>query len=50
MEEYTESLKEFLGAKRNFDKTIFKIAGTIYRSVNKGRFTYEQCLNALNKL
>jgi len=29
---------------------MFKIMGTIYRGVNKGKFTYEQGLNALNKL
>lgn len=50
MEKYVENLKEFLGAKRNFDKTMFKIAGTIYRGVNKGRFTVKQVLNELNKL
>lgn len=50
MAEYVKDLKEFLGTKRNFNKTMFKIAGTIYRGVTKERFTYEQGLNALNKL
>lgn len=50
MAEYTRQLQEFLGTKRNFSKTMFKITGTIIRGVNKGRFTYEQGLNALNKL
>lgn len=50
MEKYVEDLKEFLGTKRNFTKTMFKITGTIIRGVQKGRFTYEQGLKALEKL
>lgn len=50
MEEYVDLLKEHLGSQRNFKKKMFKVAGTIYRGVTKGRFTKEQGLNALNKL
>ena len=37
MEEYTERLKQNLGKQRYLTKTMFKIAGTIYRGVTKGR-------------
>lgn len=50
MEEYTHELKQHLDKNRNWTKTMFKIAGTIYRGVNNNRFTVEQGLNALNKL
>ncbi len=47
MTEYTKLLKEYLGKQRHFTKTMFKIAGTIYRGVNNNRFTVEQALNKL---
>lgn len=47
MTEYTRLLKEYLGEQRTFTKTMFKIAGTIYRDVNNNRFTVEQALNKL---
>ncbi|MCI9245609.1 MAG: hypothetical protein HFJ30_00405 [Clostridia bacterium] len=47
MEEYTKSLQKFLEEQRNWTKTMFKIAGTIYRGVNNNRFTVEQALNKL---
>lgn len=47
MAEYTKQLQEFLGTKRNFSKTMFKITGTIIRGVNNKRFTVEQALNKL---
>lgn len=47
MTEYTKALQEFLGEQRHFTKTMFKIAGTIYRGVNNNRFTVEQALNKL---
>lgn len=48
MEEYTDELKQYLKRNRNWSKTMFKIAGTLYRGVNKGRFTWEQGLNKLD--
>ncbi len=50
MEKYTNLLKGYLVERRNFTKTMFKIVGTIYRGVTKGRFTYEEGLKALQKL
>ena len=47
MEEYTKTLQEHLETNRNWTKTMFKIAGTIYRGVNNNRFTIEQALNKL---
>lgn len=47
MAEYTNKLQEFLGKQRHFTKTMFKIAGTIYRGVNNNRFTVEQALSKL---
>ncbi len=42
MKEYTEALKQHLVNNRNWTKTMFKIAGTIYRGVTNNRFTLEQ--------
>lgn len=50
MEEYTEVLKGYLKGKRNYTKTMFKIMGTIWRGSEKGRFTLDEGLKALNKL
>lgn len=44
MEKYVELLKEYLGKQRHFTKTMFKVAGTIYRGVNSNRSTVEQAL------
>lgn len=50
MEEYTKTLQEHLVSNRTWTKTMFKVAGTIYRGVNNNRFTVEEGLNTLNKL
>lgn len=50
MEEYVDSLKEYLGSRRNLTKKVYVIVGTLYRGVTRGRFTYEQGLNKLNSL
>lgn len=43
MEEYTRLLKEYIGQDRHtYSKTMYKIMGTIYRAVTKGRITWEQ--------
>lgn len=49
MKEYTETLKQHLVNNRNWTKTMFKIAGTIYRGVTNNRFTLEQGLEKLNE-
>lgn len=50
MEEHTNALKGYLQDRRNCKRTIYKIMGTIYRGVNKGRFTLNEGLTALEKL
>ena len=50
MEEYVELLKGHLGSQRNFKKKMFKVTGTLYRGITRGRFTKEQGLNKLNSL
>ena len=50
MEKYVELLQKYLSGKRNFTKTMFKIAGTIYRGATKGRFTYEEGMAKLDAL
>ncbi len=50
MEKYTNKLKDYLGTRRNFGKKVYNIVGTLYRGVTKGRFTYEQGLEKLNRL
>lgn len=47
MEKCTDLLKEYLSEKRNIDKYVFNIVGTIYRGVNNNRFTLEQALTKL---
>ena len=42
MEKCTDLLKEYLNGKRNIDKCVFNVVGTIYRGVNNNRFTLEQ--------
>lgn len=49
MEEYTNTLKDYLGTRRNFGKKVYRIVATLYRGVINGRFTYEQGLSALNR-
>ncbi len=47
MEEYVKSLQEYLEGKRNFNKTMFKVAGTIYRGVTNKRFSIEKAIKKL---
>lgn len=47
MEKCTDLLKEYLNGKRNIDKCVFNVVGTIYRGVNNNRFTLEQALAKL---
>lgn len=49
MEECTDSLKEYLNGKRNIEKIVFKVVGTIFRGVNNKRFTLEQAIVKLNE-
>lgn len=50
MEQYVKLLKEYLEGKRNYTKTMFKITGTLFRGVSKGRFTYNEGLAEMYKL
>lgn len=50
MEEYTEVLADYLKENRKYKKIIYKICGTLYRGVTKGRFSLEEGLEAVNKL
>lgn len=47
MEEYMDLFKDYIGEDT---KTMFKIMGTLYRAVSKGRITWEQGLQKLNSL
>ena len=47
MEKCTDLLKEYLNGKRNIDKCVFNVVGTIYRGVNNNRFTLEHALAKL---
>lgn len=51
MEEYMEMFKKYIGKDRHtYTKAMFKITGTLYRAVSKGRITWEQGLQKLNNL
>lgn len=50
MEKRVELMIKYLGEQRNFTKTMFKISGTLYRGVTRGRFTYEEGIEAMYKL
>lgn len=47
MEKCTDLLNEYLEGRRDIDKYVFNIVGTIYRGVNNNRFTLEQALTKL---
>ena len=49
MEEYTEILEQYLGGKRNYSKTMFKLMGRIYRRVNKGKLTWDEVIKTIEK-
>lgn len=51
MEEYMEILKNYIGEDRHtYTKRMFKVMGTLYRAVSKGRITWEQGLCKLKEL
>lgn len=50
MENYTNLLKNFFGTNRECKRNMFKIMGTLYRAVTKGRITWEQGLEKVNSL
>lgn len=51
MEEYMDLFKDYIGEdRRTYTKTMFKVAATIFRGVTNKRFTYEQAMEALDKL
>lgn len=50
MEEYVNILRSYLDTRRNFRRKVYRIVATLYRGVTNGRFTYEQGLNAINRM
>ena len=42
MEKCTDLLKEYLNGRRDIERTVFNVIGTIFRGVNNNRFTLEQ--------
>lgn len=44
MEKCTDLLKEYLEGRRDIEKIVFKVVGTIFRGVNNKRFTLEQAI------
>ena len=50
MEEYMILFKEYIKEDRHtYTKSMFKIMGSLYREVSKGRITWEQGLQELKK-
>ena len=47
MEKCTDLLNEYLKGRRDINKIVFKIVGTIFRGINNDRFTLEQALAKL---
>lgn len=50
MENHTNLLKNFFGTNRKCKRNMFRIMGTLYRAVTKGRITWEQGLEKVNSL
>lgn len=42
MEKCTDLLNEYLEGRRDIERIVFKVVGTIFRGVNNNRFTLEQ--------
>lgn len=49
MEEYMKLFKEYIKDDRHYTKTMFKLMGTLYRAVSKGRITWEQGLKQIKE-
>ena len=49
MEKCTDLLTEYLEGRRDINKCVFNIVGTIYRGVSNNRFTLDQALTKLWK-
>lgn len=47
MENYTENLKEYLKERRNISKRLYKLIGTTFRRVQKGRTTWENIIKLM---
>lgn len=50
MEEYIETLKEYLQGRRDTTRKVYSIMGTLFRGVQNKRFTWEQGLEYINSL
>ena len=42
--------KEYIKNDRHYTKTMFKIMGTLYRAVSKGRITWKQGFQEIKKM
>ena len=49
MEKCTDLLNEYLNGRRDIDRFVFNVIGTIFRGVNNNRFTLEQAMSKLNE-
>ncbi len=47
MENYVETLKEFLKGKRNISKNAYKFMSKAYRKVAKGIMTWDEVIDIL---
>lgn len=47
MENYIETLKEFLKGKRNISKNAYKFMSKAYRKVAKGIMTWDEVIDIL---
>lgn len=50
MEEYIETLKDYLQDRRDTTRRVYNIMGTLFRGVQNKRFTWEQGLEFINNL
>ena len=49
MEKCTDLLNEYLEGRRDIERIVFKVVGTIFRGVNNNRFTLDQALTKLQE-
>ena len=49
MERCTDLLNECLEGRRDIERIVFKVVGTIFRGINNNRFTLEQAIVKLNE-
>ena len=50
MERYVDVVRGYLGTKRDIDKLVYRIVGTVYRAVTNKRITWEQGIDKIENL